>query len=144
MQRQWPFWATCAISPKTPSVKDGSARPLQRTMNASGAIDRPTYEAQLDKLNEQLALARLRAVDAEVEQIDAEGILGFAEHLAANASRLWVEFNLRQKQRFQTFIFPDGAKYAHGGFLNPRTSLLFNEIAEEPMLLVGNGRGERI
>jgi site-specific DNA recombinase len=108
------------------------------------AIDRPTYEAQLDKLNEQLALARLRAQDAEVEQIDAEGILGFAEHLAANASRLWVEFNLRQKQRFQAFIFPDGAKYAGGAFLNPRTSLLFNEIAEEPMLLVGNGRGERI
>jgi hypothetical protein len=83
-------------------------------------------------------------VDAEVEQIDAEGILGFAEHLAANASRLWREFNLRQKQRFQAFIFPDGAKYADGAFLNPRTSLLFNEIAEEPMLLVGNGRGERI
>ncbi len=108
------------------------------------AIDRQVYESQLDKLNEQLALARLRAVDAEIEQIDAEGIMRFAEHLATNAARLWVEFNPRQKQRFQRFIFPDGVRYRDGEFLNPRTSLLFNEIEEDGDKAVGVGRRERI
>lgn len=108
------------------------------------AIDRSVYEAQLDKLNQQLAMARLRAADAEVEQIDAEGILRFAEHLATNAARLWVEFNPRQKQRFQRFIFPEGVQYRGGEFLNPRTSLLFNDLRDEGTRIARNGRGERI
>ena len=38
-------------------------------------------------------------------------ILGFAEHLVANAGRLWAEGNLEQRQMIQRAIFPEGLSF---------------------------------
>lgn len=92
------------------------------------AIDRDIYEQQLAKVKEDLSLARMRLSDAQLEEVDAEGELAFAEHLATNAARLWVEFDAAQKRRFQAFAFPDGVRYANGAYLNPRTSPVFKTI----------------
>ena len=75
------------------------------------AIDRTTYETQRDKLREELTLAELAAHDAKIEAFDVEGILGFAEHLVANAGRLWAEGNLEQRQMIQRAIFPEGLTF---------------------------------
>lgn len=97
------------------------------------AIEREMYEEHLSRVKEELSLARMRLADAQLEEVDAEGELAFAEHLATNAARLWVEFSADQKRRFQRFAFPDGVRYARGAFLNPSMSPLFRGmVATEP------------
>jgi len=75
------------------------------------AIDRTTYATQRDKLREESTLAELAAHEARIEAFDAEGILGFAEHLVANAARLWVEGTLEPRQMIQRAIFPAGLPF---------------------------------
>lgn len=106
------------------------------------AVTRDVYEAQLDKINQELALARCRLSEAQIEEVDAEGILGFAEHLATHAERLWLEFDAEQKRRFQRFAFPAGLRFEAGGFLNPQPSLLFQGLPAVEVAKEGNGRPE--
>ena len=51
-------------------------------------INSGTYERQRDKLREDIALCRIELEDARVEEIDVEGLLGFAEHVLGAAAGL--------------------------------------------------------
>ena len=64
-------------------------------------IDRQTYERQRDKLREQLSLAEMELSDAVLDDLDVEGVLGFAEHVMTNAVRLWAELDIDGKQELQ-------------------------------------------
>ena len=48
---------------------------------------------------------------AELEELDVEGILGFAERILPSASNLWVQSSVAQKQRLQQVFFPDGVRF---------------------------------
>jgi hypothetical protein len=48
---------------------------------------------------------------SEVEEMDVEGILAFAERVLPSASNLWVQSSLAQKQRLQRRFFPDGVRF---------------------------------
>ena len=61
------------------------------------SIDRQTYERQRNQLREQLALAEMELSDAELSQLDIEGVLAFAEHVLTNAARLWMELGHDQE-----------------------------------------------
>ncbi|HVG08202.1 MAG TPA: recombinase family protein [Thermoanaerobaculia bacterium] len=74
------------------------------------AIDQQTYKDQLDKLNEGLALAELEQHGQRFEELDVEAVLAFAERVSLNASRMWLEANLDQRQRFQSLLFPEVCK----------------------------------
>jgi len=40
----------------------------------------------------------------ELEELEVEGILGFAERVLPSASNLWVQSSLTQKQRLQQLV----------------------------------------
>jgi site-specific DNA recombinase len=84
------------------------------------AIDRDTYQAHLARLAEETAVAEMQLHDARIEEIDVEGVLGFARQLAMNASRLWLEANLDQRQRLQAALCPQGIFVSRDGAI--RTS----------------------
>ena len=65
------------------------------------AIDPTSYERQRDKLREELTLAQIDRHAGELEELDVEGILAFAERGLPSASNLWVHASLNQKQRLQ-------------------------------------------
>jgi hypothetical protein len=69
-------------------------------------IDSVTYERQREKLREDVALARMESDNAKLEEIGVEGVLGFVDHLIANAGRLWLEAPADQGQRLQRVLFP--------------------------------------
>src|SRR5207245_2444191 len=48
---------------------------------------------------------------SELEEMDVEGILAFAERVLPSASNLWVQSSLSQKQRLQQLFFPDGMRF---------------------------------
>lgn len=106
------------------------------------AIDQKTYGRELDRISEAEALNRMRLHEAQIEEIDAEGVLRFAEHLARNAARLWLEFDPQQRQRFQGFVFPRGLTLMDGELLNPEISPLFQEDRGEIVPESENGRRE--
>src|SRR6266550_4519908 len=74
-------------------------------------IDIDTYDRHRDKLREELTLAQMDRHSSELEEMDVEGILAFAERVLPSASNLWVQSSFAQKQRLQHVFFPDGIRF---------------------------------
>ena len=74
-------------------------------------IDIDTYDRHKERLNEELTLARMDRHATELEEIDVEGILGFAERVLPRAANLWVQASLEQRQRLQQLFFPEGIAF---------------------------------
>ena len=53
----------------------------------------------------------------QLEELDVEGILAFAERILPRASDLWVQASLDQRQRFQQLFFPEGIAFDGNGFV---------------------------
>jgi hypothetical protein len=75
------------------------------------SIDIDTYDRHRDRLREELTFAQMDRHASELEELDVEGILAFAERVLPNASNLWVQSSLAQKQRLQQLFFPDGVRF---------------------------------
>ncbi len=94
------------------------------------AIDQETYERQRARLTEQRTLAEMELDDARAEDLDVEGLLGFAEHLINHAGRLWQEASLPQRQQLQAALFPDGLVFDGRSIGTGRTCFAFNVLQE--------------
>ncbi len=94
-------------------------------------VDQATYERQRDKLREEVALAKIELHEAELEELDVEGVLAFAEHLLTNAARLWMEASLDQKQRLQAVFFPEGLRFDGEEFGTAVTCLAFKQLPSD-------------
>ena len=92
------------------------------------SIDRQTYERQRDKVREQLSLAEMELSDAVLDDLDVEGVLGFAEHVLTNAARLWAELGIDGKQALQQALFPQGLSFDGQEFGTAVTSLAFKHF----------------
>ena len=75
------------------------------------SIDIDTYDRHRDKLREELTLVQMDRHSCELEEMDVEGILAFAERVLPSASNLWVQSSFAQKQRLQQVFFPDGVRF---------------------------------
>jgi site-specific DNA recombinase len=74
-------------------------------------IDIERYDRHRDKLREELTLVQIDRHATELEELDVEGILAFAERVLPSASNLWVQASLNQKQRLQQVFFPEGVRF---------------------------------
>ncbi len=114
-----------------PSMSRGSDCKLERLEEAfiyQRSIDSTTYEQQRDRMREKLALAELELHEARIENVDIEGVLGFAEHLLENAAQMWVDAGLEQRRQLQTAIFPEGLPFSGQGFGTAPTCLAFMQL----------------
>jgi site-specific DNA recombinase len=75
------------------------------------SIDSESYVRHRDHLRQELALARIGRYGTQLEEIDVEGILAFAEQVLPSAANIWIQASLEQKQRLQALIFPDGIAF---------------------------------
>ena len=104
------------------------------------SIDIDTYDRHRDKLCEELTLAQLDRHSCELEEMDVEGILAFAERVLPSASNLWVQSSLAQKQRLQQVLFPDGVRFDGKKLVGTGTTLpvfnYLNPISDEKKELV--------
>jgi site-specific DNA recombinase len=92
------------------------------------AIDQATYREQLARLAQEVAATELKLHDARLEEIDAEAVVDFACHLATNASRLWLEASLEQKQRLQKVLFPAGLTWSDDAVRTRGSSSFFEDF----------------
>ena len=81
------------------------------------SIDIETYGRHAERLREELTLARIDRHSGQLEELDVEGILAFAERILPRASDLWVQASLDQRQRFQQLFFPDGIAFDGNRFV---------------------------
>ena len=68
------------------------------------AIDIDTRDRHRDKLREQLSIAQMDRHASELEEMDLDGILAFAERVLPSAPNLWVQSSLAQKQQLQQLL----------------------------------------
>ena len=95
------------------------------------SIDIETYDRQAEKLREELTLARIDRHSGQLEELDVEGILAFAERVLPRAADLWVQASLEQRQRFQQLFFPDGIAFDGNRFVGTRvTAPAFSYLRE--------------
>ena len=93
------------------------------------SIDIETYDRHGDTLREELTLAQMDRHSCELEEMDVEGILAFAERVRPSASNLWVQSSLAQKQRLQQVFFPDGVRFDGKKLVGTGTTLpVFNHL----------------
>jgi hypothetical protein len=81
------------------------------------SIDIETYDRHAEKLREELTLARIDRHSGQLDELDVEGILAFAERVLPRAADLWVQASLEQRQRFQQLFFPDGIAFDGNRFV---------------------------
>lgn len=99
----------------------------------NGTIAEDLYRNEDDRLSQEIAIARLELHDAVLDELDIEGVLDFAEVVATDAGRLWIEGSLDQRQRLQTVLFPRGVTFTPGrGIGTTETSLFFTWLAALP------------
>ncbi len=94
-------------------------------------IDRDTYTRHSDRLSEEIALARLGRHDAEIDGLDVEALLAFAEFMVLNPGRLWQEAGPEQKARLQAFMVPTGLTWDGERVGTVATGLFFSRLAGE-------------
>ena len=108
---------------------------MQRLLDAyiyDKAINRPTFQCQMDKLEEELANARLALDEAKGEGLDVENVLTFAEQVLTQPAKLWVGMSLDQRQRLQRVLFPRGIELtADQGIGTAGTCSVFNILQPE-------------
>ncbi len=92
------------------------------------AIDEETFRSSLDKLNQDIILAKAQLAEIGTDDIDVEPLLEFGEHVATHAGMLWEAASLDQRQSLQRLIFPAGLTYSQEGFRTAPTCILFNSL----------------
>lgn len=66
---------------------------------------------------------------SEVEELDVEGILAFAERILPRAADLWVQSSPDQRQRFQQLFYPEGIAFDGSAFVgNAATAPAFSDL----------------
>src|SRR5690606_5778258 len=81
------------------------------------SIDIETYDRHAEKLREEFTLLRMDRHASEVEELDVEGILAFAERILPRAADLWVQSSPDQRQRFRQLFFPEGITFDGSAFV---------------------------
>jgi site-specific DNA recombinase len=81
------------------------------------SIDIDVYDRHAEKLRQDLTLLRIDRHSDQVDDLDVEGILGFAERILPRASDLWIQSSLDQRQRFQQLFFPEGISFDGSAFV---------------------------
>ncbi len=97
-------------------------RPLDEAFLFERSINIETYDRHAEKLREELTLARMDRHSGQLDELDVEGILAFAERVLPRAADLWVQASLEQRQRFQQLFFPDGIAFDGKGFVGTRVT----------------------
>ena len=63
-----------------------------------------------------------------LDDLDVEGVLGFAEHVMTNAVRLWAELGIDGKQALQQALVPEGLSFDGEELGTAVTSLAFKHF----------------
>jgi DNA invertase Pin-like site-specific DNA recombinase len=102
-------------------------------------IDDGTYKQQVEKIETDIAVARVRHEEVKLEEFDVDGVLGFAERVVMNASQMWLEADMEKRDILQRTLFPSNISYLDGRYLKSATCLLFKDLQTNTLELSNVG-----
>ena len=94
------------------------------------SIDHQSYSDLRDRVREDLAIAELERNRAQIEEVDVEGVLAFAEHVTGNSASLWTNASAPEKRALQSALFPEGLRWNRDGFGTPVTCRAFSYLRD--------------
>lgn len=113
-------------------VADWTAKIDRMTERALLADDGTFDPGTVRRLREQLEARRrdaeATAEELDVQTIDAEAIIAFAEHVCLNAGRLWDALSPGQRKQLGDTLFPSGIVFDGAELLTPELGWLFNDL----------------
>jgi hypothetical protein len=56
-----------------------------------------------------ISIAKMAKHSSELDELDVEGILAFAERVLPRASDVWIQASLAQRQQLQKLFFPEAS-----------------------------------
>ena len=74
---------------------------------SDGKVDQNTYNENIERLTAEIENIRGELQGAELENVELERVLEFADKIIMRPERLWVESSLEQRQRLQRTLFPN-------------------------------------
>ena len=95
--------------PREHAEGEARGRRLEEAYIHEGTLDRDAFVRHSERLSEERALVRLGRHDAELEGLDVEALVNYAEYLALNPARLSQEAGPEQKARLQASWFQQGS-----------------------------------
>jgi site-specific DNA recombinase len=108
---------------------------------AERRITQEAYDATVEKLEDELRLARVTRRELQIDQIDVESLLDLAEVLLQNVASMWMAARPEQKQLLQRVVLPQGVRYSEGRLGNAELLSVFKylrEIQQEETSLVAH------
>jgi hypothetical protein len=88
-------------------------------------VDEITYQENSTRYTAEIELVRAELRGTELESLELDKVLDFAEKIILRPDRLWVESTLEQRQRLQKTMFPDGIEFDGKRFGTAQTPLFF-------------------
>jgi hypothetical protein len=124
-----------AFSPQATEVQKRLDR-LDEAFLFERSIDIDVDDRHAEKLRQELTLLRMGRHAFEIDELDVEGILAFAERILPRAADLWMQSSLDQRQRFQQLFFPEGIAFDGRDFV--RTAATAPAFSYLQPVAVGN------
>jgi site-specific DNA recombinase len=99
---------------------------------ADNQVDQETFGEYILQFKAEIEAIQDEIRSTEMENIELERVLTFADSIILRPTRLWVESSLDQRQRLQKTLFPGGIEFDGKEFGTAITSLFFNLIEADP------------
>ena len=111
-------------------------------------IKEEKYRSETVRLEVEVQKAQKNLADSELKKLDIDGALAYLEEVATKPGKLWMDYSLNQKQRFQKLLFPKGIQFLDGEYGTAETplfiELLSTSAVEKKKLVAPRGIEPRL
>jgi site-specific DNA recombinase len=114
---------------KLAKIEDRKTTLLNKMLD--GVIDDAAYKGHNVLLRQEAEDVQAEIRGTQLEDINLEEVLRFADKILLRTDRLWMESALDQRQRLQKTLFPDGIEFDGEEFGTAVTPLLFRLLEED-------------
>ncbi len=95
------------------------------------AIDKTMFQEQKEKIENEIREKGTKLDDLSTNPDDAYHCINYCHHALKNLPKLWVDGDIKVRQRFQQIIFPENISF-NGEFIGTEEmSRLFNVLADK-------------
>lgn len=103
------------------------------------AVDRPTYEAHLQRLDGEIHSVNLELARTGGSAESIESLVERAKPLFTEPAALWNRANLNERRRLQALVFPAGIRVTKSALRTPATASIYSLLRSPEMPKGGNG-----
>jgi DNA invertase Pin-like site-specific DNA recombinase len=89
------------------------------------AVDRPTYEAHLQRLDAEIHSVNLELSRTAASRLSVEELIALAKPILTAPGELWRRAELQEKRRLQALIFPAGTRSTSEALRTPETAHIY-------------------